>query len=111
MVTIEHLAKITRFAIITPLFLILYGWGSVRSMVLLNAQALSGSNPVSYAKNKKQYYNATLIVRQMLDYAIDQGIIDANPMKDVHPNGKTMFHNARKKVVSLRYTVKTNSLN
>lgn len=46
---------------------------------------------------KKQYYNATIIMRQALDYAVDLGIIAENPFSAVHIDGKRMFRQEKKK--------------
>ena len=46
---------------------------------------------------KKQYYNATIIMRQSLDYAVDLGIITENPFSSVHIDGKRMFRREKKK--------------
>lgn len=46
---------------------------------------------------KKQYYNATIIMRQSLDYAVDLGIITENPFSAVHIDGKRMFRRELKK--------------
>ncbi len=46
---------------------------------------------------KKQYYNATIIMRQALDYAVDLGIITENPFSAVHIDGKRMFRREMKK--------------
>ena len=45
---------------------------------------------------KKQYYNATIIMRQALDYAVDLGIIAENPFSAVHIDGKRMFRQEKK---------------
>lgn len=46
---------------------------------------------------KKQYYNATIIMRQSLDYAVALGIITENPFSAVHIDGKRMFRRVKKK--------------
>lgn len=46
---------------------------------------------------KKQYYNATIIMRQSLDYAVALGIITENPFSAVHIDGKRMFRREKKK--------------
>lgn len=46
---------------------------------------------------KKQYYNATIIMRQSLDYAVVLGIITENPFSAVHIDGKRMFRRVKKK--------------
>ena len=46
---------------------------------------------------KKQYYNATIIMRQSLDYAVARGIITENPFSAVHIDGKRMFRRVKKK--------------
>ena len=46
---------------------------------------------------RKQYYNATVIIRQLLDYAVDLGIIRTNPYSLVRVNSGRMFRQERKK--------------
>lgn len=46
---------------------------------------------------KKQYYNATIIMRQTLEYAVDLGIIDSNPFSLVKVDGKRLFRKTKKK--------------
>ena len=46
--------------------------------------------------SRKQYYNTTMIMRQMLEYSIDKGIIDANPFARVKPDSK-LFRKGPKK--------------
>lgn len=50
-----------------------------------------------HSMTKKTYYNVTLIMRQALTYAVDLGIIEANPMDNVKPDGKRLFRKVRKK--------------
>ena len=40
---------------------------------------------------KKQYYNMSIIMRQSLDYAVQKGIIDANPFNNVKIDRKLFF--------------------
>ena len=46
---------------------------------------------------RKQYYNTTVIIRQLLDYAVDLGIIKSNPYSLVKVNSGRMFRQERKK--------------
>ena len=46
---------------------------------------------------RKQYYNTTLIIRQLLEYAVDLGIISTNPYALVRVNAGRMFRQERKK--------------
>lgn len=50
----------------------------------------------TYSMSRKQYYNTTMIMRQMLEYAIDRGIIEANPFSRVKPESK-LFRKVHKK--------------
>ena len=45
----------------------------------------------------KQYYNATVIMRQALDYAVDLEIIEANPLTKVRVDGRRLFRKDKKK--------------
>lgn len=45
----------------------------------------------------KQYYNATVIMRQALDYAVDLEIIEANPLSKVRVDGRRLFRKDKKK--------------
>ena len=46
---------------------------------------------------KKQYYNISMIMRQMLDYAVEADIIPQNPLKQVKINGRMVFVPEKKK--------------
>lgn len=46
---------------------------------------------------KNQYFNATVIIRQALLYAIDLGIIESSPLALVKVDGKRMFRKVQKK--------------
>lgn len=46
---------------------------------------------------KTKYYNITVIVRQMLEYAKKVGVIEHNPMADVEINTKKLLRTYRKK--------------
>ena len=46
---------------------------------------------------KKQYYNISMIMRQILDYAIDADIIPQNPLQQVKINGRMVFTPEKKK--------------
>ncbi len=46
---------------------------------------------------RKQYYNSTVIIRQLLDYAVDLGLIASNPYALVRVNSGRMFRQERKK--------------
>lgn len=41
---------------------------------------------------KKQYYNMSIIIRQVLDYALEKGIIEQNPFSRVKIDGKMFRH-------------------
>lgn len=51
----------------------------------------------NYQMTKKQYYNSTIIMRQVLDYAVDSGIINVNPFSLVKVDGKRLFRKVKKK--------------
>ena len=44
----------------------------------------------------KQYYNFSMIIRQVLDYAVDLDIIPSNPFSSVKVNGRMMFRQEKK---------------
>lgn len=46
---------------------------------------------------KKQYYNLSMIARQVLDYAVQLGLIPANPLSQVKIDGKRVFRKEQKK--------------
>ena len=46
---------------------------------------------------KKQYYNISMIMRQMLDYAVDRKIIKENPFNEVRIDSRRVFDPVRKK--------------
>jgi len=46
---------------------------------------------------KKQYYNISLIMRGILDYAVDAGMIPQNPLRQVKINARMVFTPERKK--------------
>ena len=48
-----------------------------------------------YKLTKKQYYNLTVIIRQMLDYMVEKGYIESNPFTRIKVN-KKMFTNKPK---------------
>ena len=45
----------------------------------------------------KQYYNATVIMRQALDYAVDLEVIEFNPLSRVRVDGRRLFRKEKKK--------------
>lgn len=47
--------------------------------------------------SKNQYFNATVIIRQALLYAVDLGIIESNPLELVKVDGKRLFRKVLKK--------------
>ena len=47
--------------------------------------------------SSKQYYNATVIMRQALDYAVDLEVIEYNPLSRVRVDGRRLFRKERKK--------------
>lgn len=49
---------------------------------------------------KKQYYNSTVIMRQALAYAVDAGILEADPFFKVKVDGKRLFRKTKKKADS-----------
>lgn len=51
----------------------------------------------SYNMTKTQYYNATVIMRQVLQYAVDMEILKENPFSLVKIDGKRMFRKVKKK--------------
>ncbi len=46
---------------------------------------------------KNQYYNSTIIIRQILDYAVDLQIIENNPFSLVKIDGRRLFRQIKKK--------------
>ncbi len=46
---------------------------------------------------KNQYYNATVIMRQALQYAVDLGVIESSPFSLVKIDSKRMFRKVKKK--------------
>ena len=50
-----------------------------------------------YDMTKKEYYMCTIIMRQVLEYAVDLGMIEESPMAKVRVNGRRMFRNEIKK--------------
>lgn len=46
---------------------------------------------------KTEYYNMSLIMRQVLDYAVDLDILYKNPFRDVKINGRRVFKRQHKK--------------
>ena len=50
-----------------------------------------------YGMTKVMYYNATVIIRQALYYAVDLGIIEKNPFEEVKLDAARMFRKVRKK--------------
>lgn len=50
-----------------------------------------------YHMTKKQYYNASIIMRQALEYAVDLGMIASNPLAEVSIDGKRLFRQIKKK--------------
>ena len=46
---------------------------------------------------KKQYYNRTVIARQVLDYAVELNLIPFNPFTQIKIDGKRMFRHEPKK--------------
>ena len=47
--------------------------------------------------SKKQYYNISMIMRQILDYAVDKELIDSNPLDKVKVNARQVFEPVKKK--------------
>ena len=48
-------------------------------------------------RSKKQYYAVSVIMRQMLDYAVDLEVITLNPLKQVHIDARMVFKPNKKK--------------
>lgn len=46
---------------------------------------------------KNQYYNCTVIIRQVLEYAVDLEIIESNPFSLVKVDGRRLFRQQKKK--------------
>ena len=46
--------------------------------------------------NRKQYSNASVIMRQLMEYALDRGVISVNPFANVKPDSR-MFRKEQKK--------------
>lgn len=51
----------------------------------------------TYKMSKTQYYNCTIIMRQVLDYAVDSNIIAENPFSLVRVDGRRLFRQVKKK--------------
>lgn len=49
-----------------------------------------------YEMTKKQYYNFSLLMRQLLDYAVDKEIIKSNPIQNIKVDSK-LFRREKKK--------------
>ena len=47
--------------------------------------------------SKKQYYNISMILRQVLDYAVDKELLDSNPLDKVKINTRQVFTPVKKK--------------
>ena len=54
----------------------------------------------SKSLTKTEYYNMSLIMRQVLDYAVDLDIISKNPFRLVKINGRRVFRRSHKKDAS-----------
>ena len=50
-----------------------------------------------FSLTKKGYYNMSIIFRQCLNYSIDLGIIEENPLSAIKIDGKRVFRKAKKK--------------
>ena len=50
-----------------------------------------------YNPTKTAYFNMSLIMRQMLDYAVDLGIVETNVFRQVRIDGKRLFKRTAKK--------------
>lgn len=50
-----------------------------------------------YNMSQKQFYNATIVMRQALEYAVDLKIIEENPFTAVKIDGKRVFRREKKK--------------
>ena len=50
-----------------------------------------------YNPTKTAYFNITLIIRQMLDYAVDMHIIETNVFRQIQVDGKHLFQKTAKK--------------
>lgn len=50
-----------------------------------------------YKMSKTQYYNCTIIMRQVLDYAVDSNIISENPFSLIKIDGRRLFRQVKKK--------------
>lgn len=48
-------------------------------------------------QKKKEFYNISMIMRQVLDYAVDAEIIEKNPMRKVRVDGRHVFVPEKKK--------------
>ena len=49
----------------------------------------------NYSLTKKQYYNLTIIIRQMLDYAVEKGYVESNVFNRVKVNNKMFTLNSK----------------
>ncbi len=61
----------------------------------------------SNSMTKTQYYNCTIIMRQVLDYAVDLGIIESNPFSLVKIDGRRLFRQVKKKANETQVFSKT----
>ena len=50
-----------------------------------------------YNPTKTAYFNMSLIMRQMLDYAVDLGIVETNVFRQIQIDGKRLFKRTAKK--------------
>lgn len=59
-----------------------------------------------YDMSNKQYYNATVIMRQALNYAVDLDIIVSSPFNAVKIDGRRLFRKVRKKIIRHKYSLR-----
>ena len=69
----------------------------VRKITKLDADIWVHEMIREHEMNKHQYANFSLIIRQILDYAVDLGKIRKNPFRDVRVNGRQVLKPEHKK--------------
>lgn len=69
----------------------------IRSLTKLDMDEWVHGIIKQYSMTKTTYYNASVIMRQMMEYAVDKGIIQTNPFSKVKVDGRIMFRKSKKK--------------
>lgn len=69
----------------------------IRSLTKLDLDNWAHHLIKEHELTKNAYYNMAVIMRQSLDYAVDLGVIEANPFSLVKIDGKRLFRKVKKK--------------